>query len=276
MDIRVFKTFIAVAENRHFGRAAETLYITQAAVSARIKQLEEFYNTSLFIREKNNLRLTPAGEALLSHAHLMVSQMAQSKLSLSIAAMQKNTFSVAATPNVWDAFFSSRIQDMLALFDDLVVGAELSVREAIQRKLEDRSLDVGLLTDPIKDSDFCNELIGHFDLSLVGSRPQFDAQVEDYVLVDWGITFQKEHALHHKVTPNFKTSAAMIALEVLQTKGGFAYLPYPLVQAPIENHELFEIETPLQIKRPIYLVYRKNNPQEQLITEFKALFSKLQ
>ncbi|RXF05296.1 LysR family transcriptional regulator [Pseudoalteromonas phenolica] len=105
MDIRVFKTFIAVAENRHFGRAAETLYITQAAVSARIKQLEEFYNTALFIREKNNLRLTPAGEALLSHAHLMVSQMAQSKLSLSIAAMQKNTFSVAATPNVWDAFF---------------------------------------------------------------------------------------------------------------------------------------------------------------------------
>ncbi|GMM86286.1 LysR family transcriptional regulator [Pseudoalteromonas sp. BZB3] len=276
MDIRVFKTFIAVAENRHFGRAAETLYITQAAVSARIKQLEEFYNTALFIREKNNLRLTPAGEALLSHAHLMVSQMAQSKLSLSIAAMQKNTFSVAATPNVWDAFFSSRIQDMLALFEDLVVGAELSVREAIQRKLEDRSLDVGLLTDPIKDSDFCNELIGHFDLSLVGSRPQFEAKVEDYVLVDWGITFQKEHALHHKVTPNFKTSAAMIALEVLQTKGGFAYLPYPLVQALIESGELFEIETPLQIKRPIYLVYRKNNPQEQLITEFKALFSKLQ
>ena len=276
MDIRVFKTFIAVAENRHFGRAAETLYITQAAVSARIKQLEEFYNTSLFIREKNNLRLTPAGEALLSHAHLMVSQMAQSKLSLSIAAMQKNTFSVAATPNVWDAFFSSRIQDMLALFEDLVVGAELSVREAIQRKLEDRSLDVGLLTDPIKDSDFCNELIGHFDLSLVGSRSQFEAKVEDYVLVDWGITFQKEHALHHKVTPNFKTSAAMIALEVLQTKGGFAYLPYPLVQALIESGELFEIETPLQIKRPIYLVYRKNNPQEQLITEFKALFSKLQ
>lgn len=276
MDIRVFKTFIAVAENRHFGRAAETLYITQAAVSARIKQLEEFYNTALFIREKNNLRLTPAGEALLSHAHLMVSQMTQSKLSLSIAAMQKNTFSVAATPNVWDAFFSSRIQDMLALFEDLVVGAELSVREAIQRKLEDRSLDVGLLTDPIKDSDFCNELIGHFDLSLVGSRPQFEAKVEDYVLVDWGITFQKEHALHHKVTPNFKTSAAMIALEVLQTKGGFAYLPYPLVQALIESGELFEIETPLQIKRPIYLVYRKNNPQEQLITEFKALFSKLQ
>ena len=43
-SIRVYKTFIQVAESRHFGRAAENLYITQAAVSARIKQLEEFYD----------------------------------------------------------------------------------------------------------------------------------------------------------------------------------------------------------------------------------------
>lgn len=89
MDIRVFRTFIAVADNKHFGRAAETLYITQAAVSARIKQLEEFYAAQLIIREKNNLRLTPSGEALLSHAHLMVSQMEQSKVALSIASQQK-------------------------------------------------------------------------------------------------------------------------------------------------------------------------------------------
>ncbi|TMO50858.1 hypothetical protein CWC21_22500 [Pseudoalteromonas phenolica] len=68
----------------------------------------------------------------------------------------------------------------------------------------------------------------------------------------------------------------MIALDVLQTKGGFAFLPYTLVQAFIQNGELFDFEPPLQIKRQIYLVYRKNIPQEQLITEFKALFSKLQ
>lgn len=59
MDIKIYKTFISVAENRHFGRAAEQLYITQAAVSARIKQLEEFYSTPMFIRDKNNLMLTP-------------------------------------------------------------------------------------------------------------------------------------------------------------------------------------------------------------------------
>lgn len=271
MDIRVFKTFIAVAENKHFGRAAETLYITQAAVSARIKQLEEFYASNLIIRDKNNLRLTPSGEALLSHAHLMLSQMEQSKLALSIANQQKVSFNVAATPNVWDAFFSNRILDAIEIFEGVSMSTEISVREAIQRKLDDRSLDVGLLMDPIKDDEFINELIGHFDLSLVGSRSNFDKNVEDYIIVDWGITFQKEHAFHHKVKPNFKTSTAMIALEVILSKGGFAYLPAELVAEYLNSKELFEIEAPVQIKRSIYMVYRKNCANRALVQQFKNL-----
>lgn len=276
MDIRVFKTFIAVAEHKHFGHAAETLYITQAAVSARIKQLEEFYDTQLLIRDKNNLRLTPAGETLLSHAHLMVSQMAQSKLALSIANQQKLGFNIAATPNIWDAFFSSRIKEALNLFEELMLGTEISVREAIQRKLDDRSLDIGLLTDPIKDDGFTNELIGHFDLSLVGNHVNFNSDVSNYIFIDWGITFQKEHALHHKLTPRFKTSTAMIALEVILSKGGFSYLPYELVADLIKEKTLYAIESPLQIKRPIYMVYRKNNLNENIIKAFKKLFTKLQ
>ncbi|GLX81133.1 LysR family transcriptional regulator [Thalassotalea eurytherma] len=276
MDIRVFKTFIAVAENKHFGRAAETLYITQAAVSARIKQLEEFYSTQLIIREKNNLRLTPSGESLLSHAHLLVSQMEQSKIALSIASQQKISFNIAATPNVWDAFFSNRIQDAIELLDNVSLSTEISVREAIQRKLDDRTLDVGLLMDPIKDDEFINELVGHFDLSLVGSRPTFDKDVEDYILVDWGITFQKEHALHHKVMPNFKTSAAMIALEVVLSKGGFAYLPAELITQSLESNTLFEIDAPVHIKRPIFMTYRKNNVNDDLIRQLKNMLSLIQ
>ena len=44
MDVKVFQTFLEVAKEKHFGRASENLYITQAAVSARIKQLEEYFD----------------------------------------------------------------------------------------------------------------------------------------------------------------------------------------------------------------------------------------
>lgn len=276
MDIRVFKTFIAVAENKHFGKAATNLYITQAAVSARIKQLEEFYATQLIIREKNNLRLTPSGESLLAHAYLMVSQLEQSKLSISIANQQKIAFNIAATPNVWDAFFSYRIHEAIEIFENVALGTEISVLDAIQRKLEDRTLDVGLLMDPIKDDGFSNELIGHFDLSLVGSRANFDKEVEDYILVDWGITFHKEHALHHKVIPSFKTSTAMIALEVMLSKGGFAYLPTEFITEQLNSKTLFEIDAPVQIKRPIFMVYKKSNNNKELINQFKRLLLTMQ
>lgn len=276
MDIRLFKTFIAVADFKHFGRAAETLYITQAAVSARIKQLEEFYATQLIVREKNNLRLTPSGEALLSHAHLMVSQMEQSKLAISIANQQKSCFSIAATPNVWDAFFSRQIDETIELFDKTIISAEISVREAIQRKILDRSLDVGLLTDPIKDDDFVSELISYFDLSLVGTRSNFDKDIEDYIFIDWGITFQKEHALYHKVQPNFKTTTAMIALEIILSKGGFAYLPTKMTAEHVTSKTLIEIDGPVQIKRPIYLVHRKSTNNMELINELRHLLTKSQ
>ncbi len=47
MDVKVFRTFLELAKVRHFGRAAENLYLTQAAVSARIKQLENHFDAQL-------------------------------------------------------------------------------------------------------------------------------------------------------------------------------------------------------------------------------------
>ncbi|GAA0817005.1 LysR family transcriptional regulator [Colwellia asteriadis] len=271
MDIRVFKTFIQVAKTKHFGHAAENLYITQAAVSARIKQLEEFYGTQLFIRDKNNLRLTPSGETLLAHAHLMIEQLEQSKQAITTAKKQKTQFTIAATPNVWDAFFSSRIQETIDFFSEVSLGTEISVREVIQRKLGEKTLDVGLLTDPIKDEDFTNTLIGHFELALVSTSENHLDVIDHYILVDWGLTFLKEHALHHKLQPSLRTSAAMIALEVLLSRGGFAYLPLALVSTLITNKTLYKVETPLLTKRPIYMVTKNQSstsPQNELLNNY--------
>ncbi|MFT6737918.1 MAG: DNA-binding transcriptional LysR family regulator, partial [Kangiellaceae bacterium] len=65
VDIRFLVTFIEVSHTRHFGKAAENLYLTSAAVSARIKQVEEYFSVSLFTRHRNNIQLTSAGKKLL-------------------------------------------------------------------------------------------------------------------------------------------------------------------------------------------------------------------
>jgi DNA-binding transcriptional LysR family regulator len=62
------ESFIAVAETRHIGRAAERLRITQPPRTRRIKSLEDELGVELFERTARGMRLKPAGEKLLAHA----------------------------------------------------------------------------------------------------------------------------------------------------------------------------------------------------------------
>jgi len=70
MDVhgRDLRYFVAVAEEQHFTRAAERLFVSQPALSKQIRMLERQLGASLFDRGRDGVRLTPVGEALLPHA----------------------------------------------------------------------------------------------------------------------------------------------------------------------------------------------------------------
>src|SRR6186997_455470 len=72
MRLRQLEYFVAVAEERHFGRAAERLRVAQPGVSQQIKILERSLGAKLFIRGSDGVRLTEAGGALLDHARLVL------------------------------------------------------------------------------------------------------------------------------------------------------------------------------------------------------------
>ena len=75
-EIRELRYFVAVAEERRFTHAAERLYITQQSLSAAIAQLERRLGVELFVRDRQGLRLTPGGEALLTAARGILAQAA--------------------------------------------------------------------------------------------------------------------------------------------------------------------------------------------------------
>ena len=69
-DLRHLKAFIAVAEQLHFKKAADSLFITQPALSRLIKSLEEEVQAELFTRTTRQVALTQAGQLLLSECRL--------------------------------------------------------------------------------------------------------------------------------------------------------------------------------------------------------------
>ena len=72
MKIELLTTFIEVTQTLHFRIASEHLFITQAAVSSRIKLLEQELGVLLFDRSQKRLKLTPEGHRLVKHANEML------------------------------------------------------------------------------------------------------------------------------------------------------------------------------------------------------------
>jgi DNA-binding transcriptional LysR family regulator len=86
MELRTLRYFVAVAEERHFGRAAARLHMSQPPLSRAIKQLEAAVGAVLLVRSAAGVTLTPAGAALLDEARALLGQADQARVRVAAAA----------------------------------------------------------------------------------------------------------------------------------------------------------------------------------------------
>lgn len=79
VELRHLRYFIAVAEELNFRRAAERVHIDQTPLSRTIRDLEDRWGVTLFVRTPRNLQLTPAGAKLLDHARKLIVRLERAK-----------------------------------------------------------------------------------------------------------------------------------------------------------------------------------------------------
>lgn len=111
MEIRYLQYFLAVAEELHFGRAAERLHMSQPPLSQQIQKLEKELGTRLFFRTSRKVELTETGKLFLREARLILSQLENSinlvkKASEGRAGQLRIGFNEAAI----DSFLSEKIR----------------------------------------------------------------------------------------------------------------------------------------------------------------------
>ena len=102
LDVDALKTFLEVNRTRHFGQAADNLYLSQSAVSARIRLLEQEVGVPLFTRQRNNIQLTAAGRRLLQYAESILTTWHRAKQEIGTNDASQIPFTIGSMPSIWD------------------------------------------------------------------------------------------------------------------------------------------------------------------------------
>ena len=154
MQLQQLAYFLAVAETRHFTRAAELSRVAQPSLSKQIKALEEELGAPLFVRARGNITLTPAGEILLPLAQRILADVETARREIQeLAGMRRGWVRLGATPSLC----AGLLADALVRFHERYPGIELHVEEGgsrdLIRALGGGELDLALIILPLHSSD---------------------------------------------------------------------------------------------------------------------------
>jgi DNA-binding transcriptional LysR family regulator len=169
MDLRHLRYFLAVAEEGHFGRAAQRLHIVQSALSMQIRALEEELGGPLFLRTSRRVELTEAGILLRAEAQRTLDQAAHAQ-----RVVQRSLRGEMGTVRIGfagNAVFSGRLMADVRAFRAAYPDAEVILRElAPQQQVEaiqNGQLDLGYAPShggQVHDTDLLFERIGTWPL----------------------------------------------------------------------------------------------------------------
>ncbi|MBT0586466.1 LysR family transcriptional regulator [Alteromonas oceanisediminis] len=227
MDIRFLSTFLEVSNTRHFGKAAENLYLTQAAVSARIKLLEEFFNVKLFTRHRNSIQLTPAGELLIPYAKQLTDTLKEAQHN--VIDNKVHYLSVASTSCAQEIYFANALPKLAGQYPDLHVKSDILSSDMLLRHLLEHTIDIGFSTEYFKSDEIEKLAVWQSPLSFYtaqGQRHEAFSEGEsgssaNYVHIEYSIAVSESVFKQVKATrhPKLRTPSPSVGVQALSDDG---------------------------------------------------------
>lgn len=265
MDLELLRTFLELHRSRHFGRAAEALFVTQAAVSSRLKSLEEQLGVTLFDRSTREMRLTPEGGRLVRHSEKLIAAWRAARQDVSLAEASHQLV-IGGSLRLWDVLLQRWLHDLRRRYPSLAIIAEAQTPDFLTRRLIDGTLDVAILLEPAQLDIMQIREVATVEFILVSSEPKLSVEQaleQNYVFVDWGLSFGLDH---RRTFPDAaeaitRVSHAKMALEYISLVGGSAYLPRRMVDKDVELGLLHEVENAPNFTRQAYATFPVRSPK---------------
>ena len=267
MDIELLKTFIEVTQVRHFGRAADNLFLTPAAVSARIRQLEQMLGVTLLHRIRGNIQMTAEGERLLPHAKKLLRAWSETLEDLSIKLEPETHLTVGTTASVWQCELPELVQTLLSISASRGLSVEsLSHLELITQILA-QQLDLAVVLDLPQHPELHAIKIAEQELALWSST-ETSSPSTPYLFIEWSAAFA---AFHHKrvagIEPRLRTTEAALGIQFMAQAAASAYLPSTLALA---GRDFYRIADAPRFVQPIYLVYKAGREHDAALAPVLA------
>jgi LysR family transcriptional regulator, hydrogen peroxide-inducible genes activator len=289
MEMHQLRYVVAVARTGNFSRAAEQCHVSQPSLSQQIQKLEEELDQRLFDRMKRAVKLTPAGEAFLTHAIRILEEADAAKREATDARhLLRGALSLGALPTIAPYL----LPDALAEFVERFPGVQILVQEdttARLLKLAHRcEIDFALASEPIQDGRFevrelfAEELLlalppGH-PLTRKRSVNASDLEGERLIVMKEGHCLGDQvlgFCDRRNVRPNISFKSAQLeTIQALICSGlGISLIPAMALQRKGADLPVYRSLPSPKPKRKIVAVWPKQRPPGRAANELLKIIS---
>lgn len=264
MDVTQARTFLEIAHSGSFVAAAERLHLTQTAVSARIRTLEELLGRRLFIRNKAGARLTPAGERLVRHATTMIQVWERARDQVALPPGRKFGVSLGGELSLWHPLLADWLTWMHQECPEVALRTEVDNPANLLTRVEDASLDIAVLYNPPPRPGLVVELLLEEKLVLLTTALDGRLDPKTYVQVDWGPAFADNQgaAFPELVNPPVSISLGPLALTHILTVGGCGYFRLGTAQPFLQGGRLRRVADAPEFSHSAYAVYAERGDSD--------------
>jgi LysR family hydrogen peroxide-inducible transcriptional activator len=294
MNLRDLQYLVAVAEHRHFGRAAEASFVSQPTLSTQLKKLEAELGVELVERNPRQILLTAAGERVVERARIMLAE-AENIRGIARQAQDPEAASlrIGLFPTLAPYLLPHVVPRLHARFPKLELLLVEEKTEVVLQRLRDGELDVGVLARPVQDEQLHEEYLFAEDFvlavpadhALVGSDGPVPVSVlvhEDVLLLEEGHCLRDQALAVCQLAgaaerSGFRATSLETLRQMVAAGVGVTLLPQLAVRPPVppsDDIRLLPFREPVP-RREIAMYWRRTSVYRDLLPKIAQEFRDL-